>query len=327
MRPQAYSPQHAEIAQTYLDVALAAGSKKVSLTKHTRGVDRISQDQRLETDRLSTIRDSLVKSMMRLHDSYPSFDHFSEFMIQLFEQEMPVAKVRLALGGINGICNTIKALTYEFVNRIKAANYSEAITRLRSSYIGRVSSFMRQAEKHLTVLNQARDAFRSLPSIDDELFTVAIAGFPNVGKSTLLSKMTTAKPEIKAYAFTTKGLNVGYFEHRYVQVQCIDTPGTLNRKQVNPIERKAEIALKYLSKVIVYVFDPMEGGYSLEEQDALYEGTKRYDCPIIVYISKSDIAKPDKIQELLEKYPDSFTVPDDVKKEIVKHLRKELRRG
>jgi nucleolar GTP-binding protein len=326
MRPQTFAPQHAEQAQTYLDAALGAGSKRVAGLKKVRGAERVDNSRRLELERLATVRNVLTKSLMQVHDSYPSFDHMSEFITQLFEQELEVAKVRQALGGINGACNTVTKLTGDFINQIKDARTVDVIVRLRSTYIARLASFVKQIDKHVDVLNRAREILRDLPSIDDEMFTVAIAGFPNVGKSTLLSKLTTAKPEIKPYAFTTKGLNVGYFDYRYLSVQCIDTPGTLNRTRINPIERKAEIALKYLAKIIVYVFDPMEGAYSLDEQKALYAATQRYDIPIIIYVSKTDIAKQPTVTALLEEFPDACTDAEAVRKEIIKQLRKDVTR-
>ncbi len=326
MRPQAFAPQHAEHAQTYLDAALGAGSKRVAGLKKVRGAERVDNSKRLEVERLTTVRNMLTKSLMQVHDSYPSFDHMSEFISQLFEQELEIAKVRQALGGINGACTTINKLSFDFINQIKECRYVDGIVKLRSIYIARLASFVKQIDKHVDILNHAREILRDLPSIDDEMFTVAIAGFPNVGKSTLLAKLTTAKPEIKPYAFTTKGLNVGYFEYRYLSVQCIDTPGTLNRTKVNAVERKAEIALKYLAKVIVYVFDPLEGAYSLDEQKALYSITERFDVPIIIYISKTDIAKQATVDALCEEYPDACTNAEDTRKEIIKLLRKDVAR-
>ena len=44
---------------------------------------------------------------------------------------------------------------------------------------------------------------KDYPTIKTSLFTVAICGFPNVGKTTLLSKMTPSEPEISNYSFTT----------------------------------------------------------------------------------------------------------------------------
>jgi nucleolar GTP-binding protein len=323
MRPQQYQPLKPMDAQSYLDAALSAGSRRAAKRTH-RGADREAHMRAMEQYRFLTIRDTLTASLQKLHDSYPSFDQMSEFLLQLFEQDLEVRRVKQALGGIHGLLSVLGALTKESIARMRDARSIDQILRVRAAYIGRVSSITRQAQKHLLLLDAARGVLRNLPSIDDELFTVAIAGFPNVGKSTLLSLLTTAKPEIKPYAFTTKGLNVGYFDYRYNPIQCVDTPGTLNRKAPSAVERKAEIAIKYLAHIIVYIFDPTEGGYTLAQQDELYRRTLGVGKPVLIYVSKTDIVDAEVVRMLSETYPEVHTSSETLKKAIGKAFRAEF---
>jgi nucleolar GTP-binding protein len=316
-----YSMPKAESAQTYLDSALSKGSKRAGLIR--RSTDRTLRAKNMEFERMPTIKETLVSSLSRIHDAYPSFDDMSEFTKQLFELDLEVGRAKQALGGLKHAIAVIKSLTREHLEKIKTAHSADTVEQVRKAYIGRIASVMKNVDKNLQVLNNARDVFRNLPSIDDTLFTVAIAGFPNVGKSTLLAKITTAKPEIKPYSFTTKGLNVGYFEYKYNKIQCIDTPGTLNRKNANPIERKAEATVKYLAHAIIYVFDPTEGEYSLEKQEALYEKTLELGKSMLVYVSKTDLVGPVIVDALSEKYPGLYTDPKELQKTIVKMFKKE----
>jgi len=53
---------------------------------------------------------------------------------------------------------------------------------------------------------------------------VVLMGAPNSGKSTILSKLTNAEPEVASYPFTTQKPDVGMIEFENVQIQLVDTP-------------------------------------------------------------------------------------------------------
>ena len=61
------------------------------------------------------------------------------------------------------------------------------------------------------------------------LADVGLVGFPNAGKSTLLSKMTRAHPKIAAYPFTTLSPNVGLVDlPNYTRMTMADIPGLID---------------------------------------------------------------------------------------------------
>jgi len=140
---------------------------------------------------------------------------------------------------------------------------------------------------------------KTFPSIQD-VPTIVIAGYPNVGKSSLLRHLSSAKPEIAIYPFTTKQVIVGHIKIKEkfltTTYQIIDTPGLLDRplSKRNDIEKQAIAALTHLADIIVFMIDPSETcGYSLKDQYNMLAQIKKIflDVPIVVVENKVDLKK------------------------------------
>ncbi len=294
-----------ENSQFYLDVALRRSEEKARLLRQSiklSSVPRIIKSKRIEIEKLRIIRDVLSEKLGDIHLKFPSIDNLPEFYNQLIKINLDADMLKKSLGSIAWARANITKITKMYTIKIKGSNNAGEVSKLGSAALGRISSIIRQISKFLLFVEGARKIMRNFPAIKTSLFTISIAGFPNVGKSTLLKKITSSDPEIAAYAFTTKQLNTGYSVQNNVKLQFIDTPGTLARfEKMNTIERQAFLAMKYASQMIIYIYDLSET-YSLEDQDRLLGLIEDIDKPIIIYLSKTDLVDKVKVDEFVKKF-------------------------
>ena len=132
-----------------------------------------------------------------------------------------------------------------------------------------MATIMRRQKDPLAYLEQVRQHISRLPAIDPTARTLLICGYPNVGKSSFINKVTRADVDVQPYAFTTKSLFIGHLDYRYMRWQVIDTPGILDHplEDMNTIEMQSITALAHLKACILYFMDLSEQcGYTVEAQ-------------------------------------------------------------
>jgi GTP-binding protein len=144
------------------------------------------------------------------------------------------------------------------------------------------------------------------------LADVGLVGFPNAGKSTLLSVVSAAKPEIANYAFTTLVPNLGIVSYRDERSFIMaDIPGI--------IEGAAEgkgLGLRFLRHIernsTLLFLVPADSGDILKEYQILLGELKKYNPQLldknrILAISKSDMLDQELKDEIAKDLPQDMT--------------------
>ena len=172
------------------------------------------------------------------------------------------------------------------------------------------------------------------------LADVGLVGFPNVGKSTLISKVTNARPEIKNYHFTTINPHLGVCSVDDTDFVIADIPGI--------IEGAGEgvgLGIQFLkhierTKILLHVIDiaGVEGRDPLNDLDIIMNELNKYNVNLtkkrqIIAANKIDSIDKEslynKISEIKKKYKDIEIYPisslsGDGLSELLKKLKDEV---
>ncbi|MEM4390061.1 MAG: GTP-binding protein [Candidatus Micrarchaeia archaeon] len=88
--------------------------------------------------------------------------------------------------------------------------------------------------------------------------TVAIIGFPSVGKSTLLNALTNARSEVAPYAFTTTSVVPGMMLYRGARIQLLDLPGIFEAASKGAGRGKEVISVARSADLILILLDALQ---------------------------------------------------------------------
>jgi len=143
------------------------------------------------------------------------------------------------------------------------------------------------------------------------LADVGLVGFPNAGKSTLLAALTSAKPKIADYEFTTLKPNLGIVEYRdYRSFVMADIPGIIE----GAAEGKGlgHYFLRHIERNSILLFViPADVKDVKEAFEVLYNELKKYnhellDKEYVVVLSKADLLDEELKKEYTEEMNSLF---------------------
>ena len=133
---------------------------------------------------------------------------------------------------------------------------------------------------------------------------IGIIGMPNSGKSTLLSALTSAKPKIANYPFTTINPNLGVAYYKNNEITIADIPGL-----VEGAHKGVGLGDKFLRhiercKILIHLLDLTEKNL-VDNYKKIKKELSSYDTDLskkkeIIFFNKSDLLKKDEIDTKLK---------------------------
>ena len=147
--------------------------------------------------------------------------------------------------------------------------------------------------------------------------TVIILGFPSVGKSTLLNKLTNANSEIGDYDFTTLRIVPGLMDYKGAKIQILDVPGIIEGASSGKGRGKEILACVNSADLAIFLVDIKKA----DSSDILKEEVYNFNIRINTEKPEINIVKKQKGGISIT----SFVKTKELNKKLIKDILKEFK--
>ena len=287
-------------SKDFIDIVLSKTQRQTPTVIH-RGY-AITRIRQFYMRKVKYTQQSWHEKLSRILEDFPRVDDIHPFYSDLLNVLYDKDHYKLALGQLNTSRNIIDKISKDYVKLLKYGDSLYRCKQLKRAAMGRMCTMMKKHTASLAYLEQVRQHMSRLPSIDPNTRTILVCGYPNVGKSSFMNKVTRADVEVQPYAFTTKSIYVGHTDYKYLRWQVLDTPGILDRPldERNTIEMQSITALAHLRAVVLYVVDISEQcGFTIKQQSDLFHSIAPLfaNKPLVVALNKTDLISLDDLKD------------------------------
>ncbi|KAL5970725.1 Nucleolar GTP-binding protein 1 [Taenia solium] len=279
-------------SKEFIDIVLSKTQRKTPTVIHKQyPMPRI---RNFYMRKVKTCQQFFHDKLNAIVTEFPMVESIHPFYADLINVLYSKDHYKLALGQINTAKNIIDGIARDQVKMMKYGESLYQCKTLKRTALGRMCTVIKRQANNLKFLEDTRQHLSRLPSINPDTRTLIVCGFPNVGKSSFINKITRADVDVQPFPFTTKSLFVGHTDYKNLRWQVIDTPGVLDRPldEHNTIEMVAITALAHLQAAVIYLMDLSEQcGYSVEQQVSLFKSLSPlfFNKPLLVVANKSDV--------------------------------------
>ncbi|KAJ8755778.1 hypothetical protein K2173_024322 [Erythroxylum novogranatense] len=286
---------------------LYSALRKAKRVPPTQGIANIAKRERNRgAKQLDALMKELAVPLREYFENFPKKKVLHPYEQSLIELTLGDGNYEEVLGKVDGLRKKVVSVGKECASLCaKSLTKREAVERLNEGLKKLEDIFKHDGKAVDDLLNIAK-TLRAMPVVDLETPTLCLVGAPNVGKSSLIRILSTGKPEVCNYPFTTRGILMGHIVSNFQHYQVTDTPGLLKRhdEDRNNLEKLTLAVLSHLPTAVLYVHDLTgECGTSPSDQFVIYKQIRdRFrDLLWLDVVSKSD---------LLEESPVIFITED-----------------
>ncbi|XP_073012552.1 uncharacterized protein [Typha latifolia] len=274
---------------------ISSAQRKTRNISPTKGITNIAKRERNRgAKQLDALMKELAVPLRGYVENFPNKRYLHPYERSLIELTLGEGNYEKVLGRVDALRKKLISVAKQHAALCaQSSSKREAEERLGEG-LKKVEEVFQLGRNAIDDLLYVAKTLRGMPVIDPETPTLCLVGAPNVGKSSLVRILSTGKPEVCNYPFTTRGILMGHIVLNYERFQVTDTPGLLTRHDDdrNNIERLTLAVLSHLPTAILYVHD-LSGqcGTSPDDQFITYKEIKEKfgDHLWLDVISKCDL--------------------------------------
>lgn len=269
--------QKLPVVMPYVDILYSA-LRKAKRVSPTKGIANAAKRERNKgAKQLDALMKELAVPLRTYKENFPKKRYLHPYERSLVELTLGDGYYEEVLGKVEALRKKVVSVGKEHASICaKSLSKREAEERLAEGMKKLEEIFYQDGKVVDELLNIAK-TLRAMPVVDLETPTLCLVGAPNVGKSSLVRLLSTGKPEICNYPFTTRGILMGHITLSYQNFQVTDTPGLLRRhdEERNNLEKLTLAVLSHLPTAVLYVHDLSgECGTSPSDQYFIYKEMK-----------------------------------------------------
>ncbi|XP_022980283.1 nucleolar GTP-binding protein 1 isoform X2 [Cucurbita maxima] len=282
--------------------------KKAKRVSPTKGIANIAKRERNRgAKQLDTLMKELAVPLRTYLEEFPKKEYLHPYECSLIELTLGDGKYEEVLRKVDNLRKKVVSVGKEHASLCAKSTSKRDAEESLSVGMKKVEEVYIHQAKAVDDLLQIAKTLRAMPVVDLDKPTLCLVGAPNVGKSSLVRILSTGKPEICNYPFTTRGILMGHIVLNYQHFQVTDTPGLLKRSDDdrNNLEKLTLAVLSHLPTAVLFVHDLSgECGTSPSDQLAIYKEMKeRYGNHLwLNVVSKCDLLKESPVIFSTESY-------------------------
>jgi GTP-binding protein HflX len=219
--------------------------------------------------------------------------------------QVELAQLEYNLPRMRGMWQHLERLGGGIGTRGPGESQLETDRRLARRRVGLLKRRLRELERRRAVQRKARE--RSAAPV------VALAGYTNAGKSTLLNALTDADVSVDDRLFETLDPTTRGFEHDGRRYLVTDTVGFIRRLPHQLVEGfAATLEETLLADLVLHVADASLPDERLEETiaavDSVLAGIGADELPLELVLNKVDLVDPLRRRRLANRFPDALQI-------------------